>query len=259
MSRVQVVAVLLAGCGRLGFDVPPVAEAPDAAGEVAAPDAVVRLGPCGVTQVPDPLSITGTTVDLPTFGSAQPTAGVSIEASTMLDGQPMAQTSSAEDGGYALALPSGGEPVRAYITLRKPGMLPTVLVPDGPLDADLVALYSPVTSDSTVSSLYLAGGVVRKSAAGTLGIMVVDCDGTPVPGAVVTVAPPPAAMLYTDDAGSACPSSDATGAAGLVYALGVPLGTISVTAAKPGVTFFSHEITILDNTHVMGTRLRVVR
>lgn len=256
------VLVLLAGCGRLGFD-ESAAEAPDAGitpQGAEADAATVRLGPCPSTpRSGGALRISGTTVDIPAFGGAIPRSGVTIELSTTLDGTPMVQTSSAGDGTYTLSVPMSGNELTGYIALREEGLLPSLLVPDGPIDGDIVDMYSPVTSDPAVSTLYLLSGVSRKASAGTLGIMVLDCDGVPVVDARVSITPAPAAMVYTDDEGSPNGSLTTTRGTGLVYALNVPVGTVTVTASKTGEAFMTHEVPVLDNRHVMGTRLRPVR
>lgn len=253
--------VLVAGCGRMGFE-ESAAESPDAAVAQAMPDAMatVRLGPCPVTgRSGGSLRISGTTVDIPAFGGSVPRSGVEVEVSTMLGGTPMVKTSSQSDGSYSLSVPMAGDELAAYIALRESGLLPSLLVPDGPLDADVVGLYSPVASDAAVSTLYWVSGVGRKSTAGTLGVMVLDCDGTPIVDAHVAITPEPAALVYTDDDGNPDTSLTSTRGKGLVYGLNVPVGTVTVTATKTGETFMSHQVPILDNSHVMGTRLRAVR
>ncbi len=251
--------VLLAGCGRFGFD-EAAAEAPDAGVQVPDAVATVRLGPCSTgTRSAVPYRITGTTVDINVFGGTSPRAGVDVEVSASLDGPPMVETSSASDGGYSLAVPSSGGALTAFFALRRNGYLPSLLVPDGPIDGDIEDLYSPVTTDSALSSLYLSSGVQRKASAGTLGIMVLDCDGVPVVDARVSITPAPAATVYTDDSGGPSTSLTSTRGTGIVYALNVPVGMVEVTAAKTGETFMTHQVPVLDNSHVMGTRLRPVR
>jgi hypothetical protein len=256
--------VLLAGCGRMGFD-ETVAEAPDAGIEPHGADATTaRLGPCpSGTRSGGALRISGTTVGIPVFGGAIPRAGVAIELSTTLDGTPMVQTSSGADGSYSLSVPISGpigsNELTGYLALREEGLLPSLLVPDGPIDADIKGMYSPVTSETAVATLYAVSGIGRKASAGTLGIMVLDCDGVPVVDARVSITPPPAALVYTDDAGSPNGSLASTRGTGIVYALNVPVGTVTVTASKTGETFMTHDVPMLDNSHVMGTRLRPVR
>lgn len=260
------VLVMLAGCGRLGFE-ESAAEAPDAPdagvwsqGQPGEDAAAVRLGPCPITpRSGGALRISGTAVGLPAFGGAIPRSGVTIELSTTLDGTPMVRTSSASDGRYMLSVPMTGNELAGYIALREEGLLPSLLVPDGPIDSDIVDMYSPVTSDAAVSTLYVLSGVNRRANAGTLGILVIDCDGVPVVDARVTITPAPAALVYTDDGGSPSGSLTSTRGTGIVYALGVPVGTVSVTASKTGETFMTHDVPVLDNAHVMGTRLRPVR
>jgi hypothetical protein len=258
-GRHLALAVALAGCGRLGFD-EAATEAPDAGlgAQGTTDDGTERVSPCATSSVAATVWITGMSVEVPAFGGEVPAANVAIEVVTMA-GSPWARTSSGGDGEYSLGVPTDGRGVDAYLALRKPGLLPTILVPDGPIDTDIVDLYTPVTSDYAISTLYLLSGVARNATAGTLGVMVVDCDGTPVTDATVTINPPPAAMVYTDAAGSPSTSVTSTRAKGLVYGLNVPAGTVSITASKTGETFLTHYVNVLDNSHVMGTRIRPVR
>lgn len=89
--------------------------------------------------------------------------------------------------------------------------------------------------------------------------MVLDCSGLPVPGVTVAISPAPVRTIYTDESGNPSASLTKTSASGLVYGLDVPMGMVSVTATAAGASFFTHEVEILDNSHVMGTRLRRAR
>lgn len=262
----HLVLVLATGCGRLGFDAAAGegigATLPDAGDTMGTSDAdeAVRVGPCRASvPIVDPVVAAGTIVEVSTFGSPKPESGVTIQVSDSIAGTPFTSTTSAADGSYSLALASHGQPMHAVVSLRKSGMLTSVFVPDGPLDGDVIDLYSPITTDATIGALYIAVGVPRSSSAGTLLVIVTDCDGTPVSDAVVTVTPAPSQMVYTDDAGSPDTTLVATRATGLTHALNVGPGPVTVTASKAGETFFSHQVEILAGNYVMGTRLRVVR
>jgi hypothetical protein len=244
----------------MGFD--ESAAEPPGSDFAPAPDAMTTtwLGPCPAqTRSSEPFRITGTTVNINVLGGTSPRGGVEVEVSTMLDGPPMVATSSASDGRYALSVPSSGHAFDAFFALRRGGYLPSLLVPDGPIDSDITDLYSPVTTEQALASLYVFHGIARDAHAGTLGIMVLDCDGEPVIDARVSITPAPAALVYTDDSGSPNGSLTSTRSAGIVYALNVPVGTVSVTASKTGEAFLTHQVPVLDNSHVMGTRLRPVR
>lgn len=260
----NLVLIMATGCGRLGFDAEAEISAtvPDAGSAPGASDAAeaVRVGPCKASlPIADPVVAAGTIVEVPTFGSPTPEGGVTVEVSDSIGGTPFTSTTSAADGRYSLALASQGQPMQAVVSLRKAGMLTSVFVPDGPLDSDVIDMYSPITTDTTIGALYIAVGVSRSSSAGTLLVMVTDCDGAPVSDAVVTVTPAPSKMVYNDDAGSPDPTLVATRAYGLVHALNVGPGPVTITATKAGATFLSHEVEILSGDYVMGTRLRVVR
>lgn len=256
----QLALIVTTGCGRLGFDaadddlgVPPPGDSDEST------DERTEVGPCKATMpIADPVVAAGTVVEVPTFGSPTPEANVTIEVSSAPAGDPYLTTTSAEDGSYSFALASGGNPMHAFVTLRKSGKLTSVFVPDA-LDGDLIDVYSPITTSGAVGTLYFASGVSRRASAGTLLVMVRDCDGNPISDAVVTIQPPPSRMVYTNAAGSPDLGLDATSATGLVYALNAPAGRVSVTATKAGATFLTHDVVILEGDYVFGTRLRVVR
>lgn len=261
----SIALVHVAACGRMGFDTQPTGgELPDAgfaADALAdAPGVRARIGPCqAAVPIPDPVIATSTFVELPAYGAATPEPGVTIEARTTPAGAPLATATTAADGTYTLPVATSGEPMPVYFAARKQGMATSVFVPDGPLDGDLIGLYSPILTPSSLDSLYISAGEYRKSADGTLLVLITDCSGAPVANASISISPPPPRVVYVDDTGRLKTSLVQTSAKGLVYALGLAPGTVSLTATKAGATFLTHELDILAGDYMMETRLRVVK
>jgi hypothetical protein len=252
----RLVAISIMGCGRIGFD--PAGGSIDGSTDL---DTIQRVGPCPLASTaPDPITISGVVERVSFAGGSNPEPGATVEVSATVGATPFAMTTSAGNGTYALVVPTGGVPIAPVFTLRDTGLLSSVYVPDAPVDANIVSMYSPIGTNTAVSALYFAGGVSRLATAGTLFLTVVDCDGNAVEGVTVSISPDPGSIIYGTDSGLPSQSETSTRARGFVWGLNVPTGTVSVTGMKAGETFLTHDVTILSGgSYFMGSQLRPVR
>ena len=165
---------------------------------------------------PDPITIAGHTFEYTSVqNTVQEIPGAVVTA--QLGSTPLAMTTSDAQGGYQLAVPTGGHALALSVRYAPPGYLASTVWLDAPLDRDLLGAPSPyiwpgdapVWSDGAMNSVYSYPGLTRSPSAGTLQVEVRDCGGTPVPG--VTVASSRGGtMTYIDSDGIAKTSLTAT-------------------------------------------------
>lgn len=247
-------AVLIAGCGRIGFD--PVGETGD---DGSGDGSTVALGPCPRPDViPDPVTITGRTIRVTAFGTVEAEDAVTVRALDRIGGVELAQTVSDGNGDYVLAVPSGGKPVASVLTLTKTGLLISTFVPEAPIDRHTI-LQSPMGSMVATDSLYSAGGANRDSMMGTLLIQVRDCDAGDLTGATVAITPAPEKIIYANGLCAPNQSQSMTRSpCPYAWALNVPPGLVRITTTKAGVTFLPYEVEIQPGNYFMGTVVHAV-
>jgi hypothetical protein len=165
-------------------------------------------------------------------------AGVEIfafrtsDTTTTLD-----RDTSSTPGFYSIAITTGGTPVDGYLRLRHSGQIDTYAYPSRPLAADLVTNVLMITT-SEFGALASLVGVTPEAGKGLLGVIVKDCDGTPIAGGTVTTIP---AGTVRYNAGST-PSSSATSTSsdGVAYVFNVTAGNVTVRANGGGHTLRQH-------------------
>jgi hypothetical protein len=249
-----IATVLVAGCGRLGFET--TASRGDDAQDVPA-DASPFTCPVS-NAAPDPLRIVGQTFRFTNFNNqTAPVPDVMVSVRASPSDPPIVQTISDNQGRYVLLVPTGGVSQSWIFQYDNPGYLSSVVVPDVPLDhAALGAdnpLWSvgdgPVWTASAQDSVYAAAGLARNSTKGTINIAVRECDGTPIEGAVVTVNPPPEKLTYIDAGG--VPTTGISGT-GPPYTFGLAFNTqpglTKISASKAGRVFVDQTVFVVGGT-----------
>lgn len=200
------------------------------------------------TTAPANVTISGTTEQV-TLGGAQPLPSTMVAAYPNAGGAPIATaTSDATTGNYSLSAPTGGTPLDGYVLGRHAASgsttyLDTYLYPPHPLTADQtqgVILMLTSGSNGTLSALSGLAGVTQDENKGVIGLIVADCNGMPLAGAMVT-SEPMGTVKY--DSGS-LPSGDATATAadGRAYIFNVTPGTVNVRATINGMTLRAHDV-----------------
>lgn len=142
-------------------------------------------------------------------------------------------------GFYALAITTGGTPVVGYVRLTHSGHITTYAYPSRPLAADLVTNVLMITS-SEFGFLGTLVGVTQAAGNGFIGVIVKNCDGTPIAGATVTTNP--AGTVRYDAGTTPSPTATSTSGDGVAYVFNVPAGNVTVQANGGGHTLRSHVV-----------------
>ena len=233
--------LLLAACGRIGFDarVDPAIDALD-----ASPDALELA--CSIKPTtPTTLDVSGTTFEYTSFNNtSQPVFGVAIALRTgAID---LGQTVSDQAGAYALTYQTGGVSRPLVIEYSRGGYFTTTVFTDSLVDKNLTGLNNslwqlgdgPVWSLGSMQSIYAAGGETLDAQTGTLNIAVRDCGNNGIADIQGFVDPPPGKLLYQDTDGSPSQTRTATtGPYNHALAYRAQPGTTTITAVGGGRTF----------------------
>jgi hypothetical protein len=250
-----VFAVISIGCGRIAFD--PLGGETFTQVDAAQVDAAGAACPLSAT-VPDPLSVSGRTVQVSALGqfSDEPSVVVSILAP---DGSLLGMTtSSSTNGDFTLSVSTGGKPMAFVTTLEKATLLTTWIVPDQPISSHVMyGSTSPFLGSSSGNSvLYSIGSTGYDNARGTVLVHVRDCSGQSIEGATISFTPGAEKIVYSNSLGAPSASETVTGITGRAWGLNVPPGPVQITANKSGMTFTTHEIVVVAGDNFMSTPAR---
>jgi hypothetical protein len=142
-------------------------------------------------------------------------------------------------GQYSFTLATGGVPLNGYVRVSKGGYVTTYGYPAVPLAANTVqSLLVPTSAE--IDLVEFATGVTQAAGNGLIGVVVADCDGTPIQGATVAVN---VSGTVRYNSGST-PSSSATSTAadGVAYVFNVAAGDVIVSATGGGHVLRAHTI-----------------
>lgn len=154
----------------------------------------------------------------------------------------IAGTISGAKGAYTIDLPFDGRPINAYIRGSADGYLTTLVFPPQPLTHDVgdcppfvqtndcmnVALLTDAQADRVAG----AAGVERDPAKGEVLFLAAGCNGKPVAGATIRIAPKPETIAYTRGP-IPNPSADATDSSGRVFGFNIQPGKATIVARYP--------------------------
>jgi hypothetical protein len=199
---------------------------------------------------PDPLRISGTTIEYKNFQNGyDPVSQVALAARDPI-GNLIAQATSDAAGTYALVIATGGVPTEAIVTASMTGYFDTIVATDVPYASNTAgtgaAVWSlgdvPLWKSASMGVIYSSAGFTRDATAGTLNVAVRDCAGNPIAGVTVTIDPPPSTpsggIRYQGADGMASTTLMATDSTfGNVLAFNAIAGATRITASKPGVAF----------------------
>lgn len=233
--RSSLALVFVIACGRVDFDT--LARQADASGP-AVDTAPPTLGPCAApVTAPDPLTVTGTTIDFPSFATSQGVADITVTAFDATTGDMLASTTSDGSGNYVLAIHGGSaRPLR--FELANTQFLTTEQFTGDYVAADVSGYKSPLWNDGGLGAVYGAADVTRNDGSGNLNVQIMTCGGSPIAGATVTLDPPAGALEYLASNAQPTPSATATEAMyGAAVGFNVPPGSVTVTAMAPSATF----------------------
>jgi hypothetical protein len=227
---------------------PPDAAVADAALAVDARQPMLGcLGAAIPTTANDPLVITGKAFEpgIPGFTTDTPIDGASIEGFARGDETTALVTASSNaSGDFSANLTSGGAPVDAYLRSTAATYWTTYLYPSTPVFSNLSGVTVVMTNDTQTGLLFNVIGVSQEQNLGWISMIVLDCDGQPIEGAVVTSTPAAGNTAYSDNNGVPSLTRTATRADGLAMLFNVPVGTLQLSATVDGMMLRSHSVVV---------------
>ncbi len=148
-------------------------------------------------------------------------------------------------GQYSVAILTGGTPVNGYLAISDSGHhIDTYAYPAVPLAADVTENVLMVSS-SEFSFLAVAAGINPVAGDGFIGVVVRNCQGTPIAGATATSMP--AGTVRYNAGGAPSSSATATAADGVAYIANVAPGNVTVQATGGGQTLRQHTVNARAN------------
>ena len=231
MMKTCVLAVLLAGCGRVDFVIAP------------ATDGAIDGAP-----IADPVTIRGTTFRYTGFdNSRMVVGGVAVSARG-------ATTTSLADGTYALTVPTGGVASPVVVRYEKTGQFTTDVQFElaGDVTGTNAALFAagdgPVWNSGQMGDIYTSAGTARDAAAGLVNVGVRDRDGHALAAAVVTVTPAPGLMIYQANDGTPTATGETQTTYAHAIAMNAVAGDTTIEIAHAGYVFDPIHVTVTPGT-----------
>lgn len=186
-------------------------------------------------SVPAMITIGGTALASNQSGAA-PLAAATIKLLKMSDDSMLATATSDAQGKYTMTVTTNGQPVDAYITANATGYQPAASFPAGPFLADVATADSNMVKTGDYGGLIIAG---QQAGHGFVVVTVLDHNDMPVQGATISSTP---ASTYKYSSNGIPVGNTATDTDGAGFFVNVPPGTITINAAKSGMTFKSHTV-----------------
>lgn len=212
------------------------AQTVDAPAEIDAPQMTVDA-PNGTQTI----TISGTTTERGLSGTTN-VQGVAIDAFRVTDeNTSIAQATSSAQGAYAIMIPTGGQPLDGYMRATKASYMDIFLYPPGPFTDSASGIEINMITPQTFGFLGQLAGVQQQAGKGFIALAVVDAAGNPVQGATVSTNPA-GTVRYMGANGTPSSTATSTSAEGVAFVFNVAAGPVTVSAAKTGTTFVSHDI-----------------
>lgn len=207
--------------------VPPVDAAPDATPADAGPYDFACSDDPPATTAPGTISFSGSVRSGIVF--TDPVVGAAVQMRRLSTAELLSSATSMEMGMFVVLVATGGVPVDAYARVTHASFPEHRFVPAGPASADLSMGTLYLYDDMGWDDLAMVTGVTRDPTKGSLVVNVLDCTGTAVDGAAITLAPP---------SGTPFVSPEGT------YIFNVEPGLTTISATGFGHTFRSRTITV---------------
>ncbi len=186
---------------------------------------------------PDPIVIAGV-ADTVSGTSIVTASGVTVVAE---DDNGTALGSAVTDGSgtYSISVSTGGKSEDIHMQGTHSGDRDTTLFPatafyESSSNADIV-----IISQDDFNLIAEFSGVTQDASNGAVGVVVLDCDGNTLSGAVVSIPGGDVVYVMNDQPDTSATSTDTTGVA-LVF--NVPPGSATLSATVGGMTLRSHTI-----------------
>lgn len=216
------------------------ADALPADAQVDAPDLACVGMPAPTTAI-DPLVIRVTVFD----ASAAPISalsGVGVQARRASDGQVLAEATSDDSGQVVLSIPSGGNPLPGYITLRKLGYVDARFVPVNGFYED-IDMPLALATNTELDAWYAGVGEARSPNRGTVVAFSLDCAGEGLDGSTISVTGA-TTLTYWNDQTEQWDPQLTTATNSFALATNVPTGATTVAADYVATALPSHTIAV---------------
>ncbi|HET9990136.1 MAG TPA: hypothetical protein VFQ65_16510 [Kofleriaceae bacterium] len=204
------------------------ASAPDAQVPLDTPSAGSAFACAGQalpTTAPDPLTVSGQTVDMNTLA---PLSGVTISAFRTGNATALATATSDTAGDFTITVASGGMPIDGYLQAHVTGHLDTYYYGAVPVAADASGAQIALITQANLDTGTAALGITQSADNGAMLVRATDCNGVPLAGATFSTAPA-GELRYS---ANSVPSTTATmtDASGVAFIYNVPPGTVTIDA-----------------------------
>ncbi len=214
----------------------------------ARPAALDCLGASLPATAPDPLTITGTVYNPGIPGITNDTLIVGADVVSFLRGDetsPIASTTSQTGGSFVLSSGNAAKtPVNAYVRATYSGYWNTYLYPPTPVFENQTGVLVVMTTKTQVGLLQNLTGVTMDPELGWVSVLVLDCNGDPVEGAVVESSPAAGTIAYQDGSGVPTTSASATSSSGVAMLFNVPVGDVELDATVSGMTLRANTVQV---------------
>lgn len=219
----------------------------------ARPAALDCLGEALPTVGANPLSISGTAYNpgIPGITQDTPVVGAAIDSFQRgTDTNPIASTTSTSGGAYTLTAANASMmPMDAYLRSVASGYWTTYLYPSRPVAANQTGIQVIMTTTTQFNLLSSLASVTPDPSKGFITLLVLDCNGDPVEGAVVSTAPATTDVVYMGSGGTPSVGASATAADGIALLFNVPTDTVELRANVMSMNLRAHTVVVKPTNH----------
>jgi hypothetical protein len=236
------IVLVLAGCGRIGFDE---RSGSDGGGSSGGDGGGSSVNCVPRTSAPDPIVITGTTFRYTSYDNSMRVAiaSTNLTAIDRASGDPLGFTTSGAGGFYTLLVATGGVPVSLQLSYSATNYYESMLTIDRAVDRDVAGAGLPVWTigdgplwnAASMTAIYMLAGVAPGGA--TINVAVRDCAGNPLEGATIDIQPPPEKLMYQASDGMPVNGTETVSPFAHALAFNAQTGNSTITVTKPGLTF----------------------
>lgn len=192
MKAFALIVIAIAACGSSSSN-PDAAIDAHVGPDAPPPDASTPFGCLGLplpTTAPANVTVSGKTEEIKNLATS-PMAGTAVNAFKNSGGSSIANVTSMSDGTYAITIPTGGTPLDGYVLghhdpVGNNTYFDTYLYPPHALAGDSDQGVILLLTQQTLNLLTGVAQVTQDPAKGMIGMVVADCNGTPLAGAMVT-------------------------------------------------------------------------
>jgi hypothetical protein len=210
----------------------------DAGGAAGAAGAPAEPPECLGDPLPETIDAEITISGLVTGWGGGGLEDATVEARDASDEGLLLSDTSDVTGAYALALDTGEAPLDAFLRVSAINRLDSYIYPPVPFIASVLDADLPLITSGLRTTAANAAEVTLEADTGLLYVLVIGCDGAPIPGATVTT-DPPGELRYTEG-GLPSVTATATDDTGGALIFNVPPGDVELDASINGFSLREH-------------------